>query len=638
MSVRISARSRFGARSYLGAPSYLSTLSYLCALSCLNALCSACARSPAKSESGSTDLVRPALAVFPSAELIDESGRVLIPDGLLPQGETPVPVERLRWRTGFSPVQTTVLDPQMALDRDSLPPPVGSGSADAVVLYDLTAAARIPALVETDAWPDNPEVPRLIVRPLRPMTEGHRVAVSVSSELRTTDDRPYTGPDWFIEARSDVDATVNGDKPGHYAALADDLQAAGLPVPELATDFVVGDGSAPLHAIIDALSTPTSWSWDKVYSSDGADPLPEGTWIQAEGSFTVDSWLADDAAFVLDADGMAVSQDTAQADLFLFIPDTVRDAPEGSAPVWIFGHGIFSRPQDYLARDDDPSGVIEVAREAGAIVLATTWRGLTRDDIPVAATVGNDFGRIPELTDKLAQGVANTAALARMIVQGDILDDPLLQGRAAPDQLRYYGISLGGIEGAVLMAVDDSIPHGVLHVSGGSWSTMLERSSNWSQFELLMSSTVPSPGDRQILYAASQLFWDVADPALHTEQLKTRSVLWQGSVGDEQVPNMTTDLVAGAAGATLLSPSPRDSDGIAQEAGPLQGPALAWFDPELGVPPLTNRPAEVSGAHGSPRLWPGQHAQTLRFLATDTPGSVEHFCGTAPCTASNPGG
>ena len=192
--------------------------------------------------------------------------------------------------------------------------------------------------------------------------------------------------------------------------------------------------------------------------------------------------------------------------------------------------------------------------------------------------------------------------------------------------------------GAVLMAIDDRIPHGVLHVPGGSWSTMLERSSNWSQFEVLMSATVPSPADRQVLYAASQLFWDVADPALHTEQLKNRSVLWQGSVGDEQVPNLTTELVAGAAGATLLSPSPRNSEGIAQSAGPLRGPALSWFDPGLGEPPLTNRPADVSGAHSSPRLWPGQQAQTLEFLEVEDPGRVEHFCGTAPCTASNRGG
>jgi len=598
----------------------------------------ACSADPDKSSQGWVDHERPPLAVFPSPDLRDGLGHLDIPADLLPHGETPVPVERLSWRDGFSPVQTTVLDPGVALDPDSLPPPVGTGSEDAVVLYDITADARVPALVELDAWPDNPDVPRLIVRPLRPMPVLHRVAVSVSAEVRTADGQPYTGPDWFTGSRDDMESTVNGGTPAHNYLLTMLLERAGLPRPELATDFWIGDGSAPLHAILDELSIPTEWRWDRVFSTDAGDPLPEGTWIQAEGSFTVDNWLEDDVAFALDADGLPIHQGTTEADLFLFVPDTVRDMDARSAPVWIFGHGIFSRPQDYLARDGDPSGVIEVAREAGAIVLATNWRGLTRDDIAVAATVGNDFGRIAELTDKLAQGVANTAGLARMIEQGAILHDPLLEGKADLDVLRYYGISLGGIEGAVLMAVEDSVQHGVLHVPGGSWSTMLERSSNWSQFELLMSAAVPSPGDRQVLYAASQLFWDVADPALHTDALLHRSVLWQGSVGDEQVPNLTTELVAGAAGATLLTPTPRDSEDIAQSAGPLQGPALVWFDPEVGEPPLTNRPAETSGAHHNPRLWPGQHAQTLRFLDPDDPGVVEHFCGSSPCSASNPGG
>jgi len=601
------------------------------------AMSTACSPDPAKSASGSNAVERPSLAVFPSMELLDDSGHIAIPADLLPHAGTPVPVDRLSWRTGFSPVQTTVLDPERVLDRASLPPPVGTGSDDAVVLFDLTDLERIPALVETDAWPDNPEVPRLLVRPLRPLPVGHRIAVSVSGEVLGDDGTPLTAPRWFADAQDNDEASINGGPPGHYAALSDALVDAGLPRPVLATDFVVGDGSAPLHAIMDNLTTPTEWEWDLSYSTDDGDPLPEGTWIQAVGRFTTRNWLEDDAAFALDASGLPVQQGEVEAELFLFVPDTVKDAEPGTAPVWIFGHGIFSRPQDYLARDGDPSGVIEVARQAGAIVLATNWRGLTRDDIAVAASVGNDFGRIPELTDKLAQGVANTAALARMIHEGDILDDPILHGRATPGLLRYYGISLGGIEGATLMAVEDTVPHGVLHVPGGSWSTMLERSSNWSQFELLMEHGVPSPADRQVLYAASQLFWDVADPALHTAALTHRSVLWQGSVGDEQVPNLTTELVAGAAGATLLSPTPRDSAEIDQGRGPLTGPALVWFDPEVAEPPLTNRPAETSGAHHNPRLWAGQNSQTVRFLDADDPGIVEHFCGEAPCSQSNPG-
>lgn len=578
---------------------------------------------------------RAPLAVFPSAELVDAAGRVDIPNDLLPYGETPVPVERVRWRSGFSPVQTTVLDPEQALDRTTLPPPVGSGSPDSVVLIDLTTGDRISALVELDAWPDNPETPRLLVRPLAPMHPGHRVAVSVSSDVRTVDGEAYAGPTWFRQARTGM--AVEGGTAEHYDALARSIEALGLPSPVLAVDFPIGDGRLPLQSVIDALPPATDWEWLRVFDAEDGESLPDGAWIQAEGRFTTADWLVDDGMFAPDSDGHPQLQGEVEADLFVFIPDTVRDAAPGTAPVWIFGHGIFSHPSNYLANPDDPSGVIAVAREAGAIVLGTTWRGLTRSDIPVAAAVGGDFGRIPELTDKLVQGVANTTALARLVAHGDLLSDPIFEGKADPETLRYYGISLGGIEGATLFAVDDTIPHGVFHVGGASWSTMLERSSNWRQFEQLMAYAIDSPGDRQVLYAASQLFWDAADPALYTEALASRSVLWQGSVGDEQVANLTTDLIAAAVGATLLAPSPYQPPDFTETTGPLTGPVVAWYDPQVGIPPVENRPAAVTGAHSLPRLWPGQHQQTIRFLDPDLPGMAEHPCGTDPCTADNPG-
>lgn len=586
--------------------------------------------------------VSPGLSAFPHLGLIDNDGQLSIPVELLPSADTPVPVDRLTWRTGFSPVQTTVLDPGVALDPASLPPPVGTGPADAVQLWDLDRLQPVPALVELDAWPDNPEVPRLLVRPMRPLPVGHTAAVLVSDAVRTTDGAPLTRPDWFRDARAG--APIDARPAGELADIIDALVAAGAPEPVLGTAFPVGDGRVPLDAAHAQLGTPTAWSLSETLSTDAGDALPEGTWIQATGTFTTDSFLADDRDFVLDGSGTPALQGQAEADLFVFVPDSVQDASPGTVPVWIFGHGIFARPQSYLAEDGDPSSVIATARAAGAIVVATTWRGLTSRDIGVATAVGTDFGRIPELTDKLAQGVLNTAALARLVQSGGLMDDPLFGGLARTDTLFYYGISLGGIEGATLFAVEDTLDHGVLHVPGGSWSTMLERSSNWTLFEELVSAGIESPGERQVLYAASQLFWDPVDPALRAADLRDRSLLWQGSVGDEQVPNMTTDLVTAAADAALLGPSPYNPDALfgttsfQEGGGPRSGPVVSWFDPEQPEPPLENRPAPVTGAHSIPRVWPGQNAQTVRFLDASDPGWADHFCGTAPCTASNPGG
>ena len=119
----------------------------------------------------------------------------------------------------------------------------------------------------------------------------------------------------------------------------------------------------------------------------------------------------------------------------------------------------------------------ELAERAGAILIGTRWRGMTYTDILTAVNVGNDFGQIQNSHNY--PGVANNVALTRLILEGDLLADPVFEGVADTSQVFYYGISLGGIQGATMMANNPYIEHGVLHVGGGVWSTLLERSSHW---------------------------------------------------------------------------------------------------------------------------------------------------------------
>ncbi len=72
-----------------------------------------------------------------------------------------------------------------------------------------------------------------------------------------------------------------------------------------------------------------------------------------------------------------------------------------------------------------------------------------------------------------------------------------------------------------MMAQDPPVDAAVLHVGGSAWSTMLERSSNWPTFEMVMQDSVPDPADRQLLYSVSQLFWDPADPLLYASDWPT---------------------------------------------------------------------------------------------------------------------
>ena len=294
-----------------------------------------------------------------------------------------------------------------------------------------------------------------------------------------------------------------------------------------------------------------------------------------------------------------------------------------------------------MASSPAPSSTSTTRATATAIVVATNWRGLTTPDLVDTTLAAGDFARIHEVTDRLVQAHVNLRSLIAMVEAGHLLDHPGLAGRDGqvlfdPDRRYYYGISLGGIEGAVLWATDAPVDAAALHVGGAMWSTMLERSSNWPLFEGILVRVVDDPADRQLLYSLSQLYWDPVDPMSYTADLQRperRPALLQIAIGDEQVPNFTSDALARSVGLPLLAPEVGVPEGLSSAAGPLTR-AYVQFDPGTDLPPATNRPAPVTDAHTTPRTWPGARHQVVRFLRD---GVIEHFCGDAPCTASNPG-
>ena len=116
--------------------------------------------------SGEIDEVRTRdpLWAMPSDSLLDEDGYVALPSQLLPQpiGGTAIPVERLTWRMGFSPVQTTVFFPTEVLDADSLPGVEEAAEAGSGQIWDLTSGQRVPCLAELDLFPQEEEIPTLL--------------------------------------------------------------------------------------------------------------------------------------------------------------------------------------------------------------------------------------------------------------------------------------------------------------------------------------------------------------------------------------------------------------------------------------------------------------------------------------------
>lgn len=562
---------------------------------------------------------------FPSLAQVGTDGRLALQG--MPQTRQPLPVGRLSWRTGFSPGQTAMVV-LPGVDSASLPgfvaPSAGQGS---VRMVDLTASAWVPCMAELDAHPEAVDQPALLVRPLHALTVGHRVAVVVTTEA-------VARPPGF-----------DPERPMNRAVLG---ELAGLGVMEeevaVAWEFPIGDGSAPLRSAIEQRrrSDFPDPVFEKVRGNDGA--LPPRTWRIAEGSFETTGVLGDDGRIVLERDGsITPTAKPFEASLYVHVPAGVEDAPAGTVPVVVFGHGIFQSPEAYFDVEKDADGVLRLAEDLGAIVVGTTWRGLSNEDLTLALGVAGDFSRLPEMTGRLVQSQLAVREMIEALRAGSWFDDPVFHGSTGqslpdPDHVSYYGISLGGIEGAVLMALSPPVDAAVLHVPGAMWSTMLERSSNWSLFEGVFGPAVPDPVDRQLLYSVSQLWWDPVDPIAYADQIADQPVLLQESVGDEQVPNLTTEALARSAGIPALVPF---VDAPALDTMVLPAPdgsaALVQFDPETARPEPVNRPARRTGAHEGPRQWSGQRGQVVRFLDPERPGQLVHLCGEQACAASNRG-
>ena len=182
------------------------------------------------------------------------------------------------------------------------------------------------------------------------------------------------------------------------------------------------------------------------------------------------------------------------------------------------------------------------------------------------------------------------------------------------------------------MGNSEVVESGVLHVPGAMWSTLLERSSNWTPLEAFLTETVPTPSERQLLYSGMQLLWDPVDPINHLGAMAEKNVLWQVAVGDEQVPNFTAEALARSLSVPLIAPEVHQVFGL-QTAGTPLGPGASGyfqFHPGMPLPFEGNRPAEVTGAHSAVRQHPEAREQVLVFLHDGIEGTIIHPC-DGPC-------
>jgi hypothetical protein len=175
-------------------------------------------------------------------------------------------------------------------------------------------------------------------------------------------------------------------------------------------------------------------------------------------------------------------------------------------------------------------------------------------------------------------------------------------------------------------------------VGGGFFSTMLPRSVDWIEARVIIPASYPDALDLQVVLALAQAQFDFAEPATVApyvlsgtplEGVPRKQVLVQMGVGDAQVPNVATEMLARTAGLQLLSPTVVAPWGLAAAPGPLASGLTTWDVHGTPVPQDTNlTPAADNSVHEAIRRLPKAQQQMRQFFDT---GQITDTCG-GPCS------
>lgn len=601
------------------------------------------------------------LLPFPSSAYLDEDAstetgyRLALDAEAMPQNVEGVRIEpgRLNARDGFSATAQILvhlperLDPSTLVAEDAPEPSLdGTGST---LLLDMDTGAFVAHFAELDRQVEyEGEKQGLILRPLARLDLGHRYAVGITNKVKTLEGAAPTPPPGYAAALAD---SVDEPRAKKVAARMPEVLAAfaqaGVDEGELlmAWDYVTASEASTFKTSLGVrertlLAVPPGGLGYTITSVE--DDFSEHTLRRVRGTFTVPRFLSSvdptepETALLLDEDGAPVDDGTYEAPFTLIIP---RRAETESVGLLVFGHGFLGSGEGELG-DDAGSFCQQWGDDFGYAMLATDWSGLSKwegfdtDGSQAAAVVLAEVSNIPWITDRLHQALANNMVLARTgpSLVADAMVAPATILPIDATRVDFMGISLGGIMGGALMGLSPDLMRGVLNVSAGGWSTMMQRSLNWSLFELVLNGKYPSKLDQLVIITLFQSHMDPVDAlsfAPHTiaaplADNPPKQLLQQMAIHDAQVPNLASEIHARTLGLSLLAPSPKSVWGMSPTSGPLSS-GLAVFDLGAEAPPPGNQAASGAAqnpAHGGCRNVPEAQQQMERFLRA---GEVQSF-------------
>ncbi len=572
---------------------------------------------------------------------------------------TPVDPARQNRADGFSPGSAgLVLIPGVDPQGSSLAPisdiARSLDDASGSVVIDATTGERWPHWAELDANSTDPDRRALFVRPATNYPDGHRIVIGLRNLVDGAGEA--IEPTETFRAYRDRLETDVAEVEAHRPAMErvfSDLAAAGVAREELviAWEFTVISTESLtgplLHMRDDAFAilgdaAPT-------FTVDAVNRDDSDTYTYIEGTYEVPLYLTADGStgnglnLVGDPDLPEVNGLFASVYRCMIHDNTTAAEPGAGV---IYGHGLLGTRNQVTS-----AGPRLLAEHHNHVICGTDLIGMADEDVINAINALGELSTFHTLSDRLLQGHLNTLFLGRLMRHPDgfaaheAFSDGDGNQLLDTDQLAYYGISQGGIMGPVTTAVSTDWDRGVFGVPGVNYSTLLNRSVDFDQYQLLLDPSYPDKLDQAQLLLMIQMLWDRAEGNGYVnyyseplEGLDQKSGLLHGALGDFQVANVAMDVMARSMGASAVWPGfgeGRSSDvepfwGIPRIEGyPFEGSATVMWDSGQPVPPIENvPPRNGTDPHEDPRRHLDAVEQIDAFLRT---GTVIDVCGGAPC-------
>jgi hypothetical protein len=595
-------------------------------------------------------------AVFQEEDAATESGmrNALVAD-VLPRNDDGVVLDpvRLDRIDGFSVSSQLLAYFPERLDPSSLPsrhdPEQSLAASSATVIVDMATGERVVHFSEVDAQVGDTDRQALIVRPLSRLAGGRRYAVAVTRTARTLTGEVPTAPPGFHAALAGRGAGALGAKQAaRMPAIVAALEGAGVAESELllAWDFVTAsDASATgwLRSMREQALAQLGEAGLGYTITSVEEDFSEHILRRVRGTFTVPRFLTQtdvavpEATLTFDEAGAPVQDGTYQAPFTVVLP---RAAQAGPVKLLLFGHGFLGSGEDEIGGPEG-SYLQTFADSYGYALVATDWSGLSKYEGADAAGSGAataalaDMNAFPWVSDRLHQAIVAAMTLARTARGALAADEALFIDGAQvidDDRIDYYGISLGGVMGAVLMGYSPDLQRGVLNVGGAGWSLLMQRSTNWALFKIFLDDSYPDKLDQQMVIDVIQAYLDPADGMTTVPLLSTplpanpaKQILLQMAVADAQVPNLATEAYARSVGLPVLEDAAVKPWGLAVAPAPLESALSVWDTHEPELPPETNTSSIAidNSAHGKIRALPALMEQVDVFFRT---GEVRATC------------